>query len=78
MKQPRLRVQARGAHVIRHADVRPELAERIQGPSFCRPRIGRRQDAQLTTVLTMVAKRVEERRDTASANERHHQVDAIG
>ena len=33
MKQPGLGVQARGAHVVRHADVRPELARARQGPA---------------------------------------------
>ena len=78
MKQPRLRVQPRGAHVIRHADVRPKLAERIKGAPLSRPRIRRRENAQLPTALAMAAERVEQRRDAAPANERHDEVDAIG
>ena len=78
MKQPRLRVQARGAHVVRHADVRPKIAERIKGPALSRPRIRRREHAQLTAALAMAAKRVEQRSDAAPADERHDNVDAIG
>ena len=78
MKQPRFCVQARGTHVIRHADVRPKLAERIKGPALSRPRIRRREHAQLTTALAMAAKGIEQRSDTAPADERHDKVDAIG
>jgi hypothetical protein len=78
MKQPRLGVQARGTHVIRHADVRPKIAERIKGPAFSRPRIRRREHAQLTATLAMAAKCIEQRSDTAPAYARHDKVDAIG
>lgn len=78
MKQPRLRVQARGADVIRHADVRAEIAERVKGSPFSGPCICRREHAQFTAALAMAAKSIEQRSDAATANERHDEVDAIG
>ena len=78
MKQPRFRMQARGAHVIRHADVRSKIIEGIKGTTFSRPRIRRREHAQLTAALAMTAKGIEQRSNTAPADERHDNVDAIG
>jgi hypothetical protein len=78
MKQPRFRVQARRTHVIRHPDVRPKLAKCIKGPALGRPRIRRREHAQLTSALAMVAKGIEQGGDTAPADESHDKVDAIG
>jgi hypothetical protein len=78
MKQPCFCVQARGTHVVRHADVRPKIAERIKGATFSRPCICRRKHAQLTAAVAMAAKGIEQRSDTAPADERHDNVDAIG
>ena len=71
-------MQSGGTHVIRHADVRAKIGERIQGPALGRPRICRREHAQFTAALTIATKGIEQRGDTTPADERHDKVDAIG
>ena len=51
-------------------------AHRARAPRSTR--VGRREDAQLSTGGAVRTKRVQHRRDAAVADERHHHVDAVG
>ena len=56
----------------------PSSLKRIKRPPLGRAGVRRREHAQLAAALAVAAQRIEQRRDAAPADERHHEVDAIG
>jgi hypothetical protein len=67
-----------GGRVVGDADVGSELDELVERAALGGTRVRGRQDAQLAACVAVRPQRGEERRDSAAADERHQQVDAIG
>ena len=77
IEQPCLRMQPRAAGVIRHPHLSAKITQLLKRALLRRSSVGRCQNPEFPSGLTMRPKRGNERRNTGPTNERHDHVNAI-
>jgi hypothetical protein len=64
--------------VVGDAHIGAKVTKLVECPRFRRARVRRRQHADFPTGLTVRAERVEHRRDPATSDEGHYDIDSVG
>ena len=70
-------MQPRASRVVGHPDVGPAFTQLIESARFCRSGIGRRQHSEFAARRAVIPQSWHQRRDAASADKGHHDIDAI-
>jgi hypothetical protein len=70
-------VKAGAGLVVRNPNIGAQVSQLIERASFRRPRVCRRQDANLATSAAAGAQRIEQGRDAAPPDECHDDVDPV-
>lgn len=78
MEEPGLGVQPRRGRVVGHANLGASIAKDVQGIWLSRPGVGGRQHPEGSPCSAVRAKSLQEGRNAAPTDERHHDVDPVG